>query len=485
MEEQAGDAEREDRGRNLIAAAFDWPVLWGVAASFLFYAALPYLPDGHRTLAMRYFAGHWIEYVETGLFFIGLSLLARKARDLVRERRAVEAVVNATATLPAHDATVPQSLHESLPREWKRTSIAERLRDAADHLAAPSTPVSLAETLQHLADLAADRLHGSYALHRNICWAIPILGFLGTVMGITLAIAEIDPAQLSGSLNDVTAGLAVAFDTTALALGLSLVLVFAGFAIERAESVVHDRIETFARKRLAPLGATSVASPLAHAETQAATQLVERTDALIRTQTEAWQGAIESMRRRWSDTLVEQQGRLSETLAAGMELTLTDHAAGLTAARQELVSAVSACTDRLDRTLVQSGRERARQLEAFSADIRGLWDRCRGDLDDMQDRYQQTLAEAVAAVGSDLRNWREELRASVETSQQQRSEMIRQSELLVRVTEQSGDLSRLQARLNDNLESLRATETIQEAVHSLTAATHLLTARATPWSRAA
>lgn len=485
MSEQAGDVKQDDRGRNIVATAFDWPVLWGLAASVLFYVALPWLPDGHRDLPMRYFAGHWIEYVETGLFFIGMALLARKGRDLIRERRAVDAVVQASAAASTYDATAPQTLYESLPREWKSTAIGERLRDTADHLDTWSASGSLTETLQHLADLSADRLHGSYALHRNICWAIPILGFLGTVMGITLAIAEINPEQLSGSLNEVTAGLAVAFDTTALALGLSLVLVFAGFAMERAESTVLERIETFSRKRLAPLGTTVAGSPLVQAETQAASQLVKQTDALIRTQTEAWQGAIESMRHRWAETLVEQQGQLAETLATGMELTLTDHAAGLKAAREELVSAVSSCTDRLDRTLVQTGRERARQLEAFSSDLRSLWDRCRGDLDDMQDRYQQTLSEAVSAVGSDLRNWREELRASVEASQQHRSEIHRQSELLVRVTEQSGDLSRLEARLNDNLESLRATETIQEAVHSLTAATHLLTARATPWTRAA
>lgn len=484
MSEQVDEAEQEVHGRNLLAVALNWPVLWGLSATFLFFAALPYLPDGQRSLAMRYFAGHWIEYVETGLFFIGMALLARKARDLFRERNAVDRVERSAIHFRPHDATLPQALHESLPYELKRTAVAERLRDAADHLAA-SASGSLGDALQHLADLAADRLHSSYALHRNICWAIPILGFLGTVIGITLAIAEIDPEQLSGSLDDVTGGLAVAFDTTALALALSLVLVFTGFAIERAESAVLERVETFGRKRLASLGNSIAASPLAQAESRAATELVERTDALIRTQTEAWQGAIESMRRRWADTLIEQQGHLSQTLAAGMELTLTDHAAGLKAAREELVSAVSACTDRLDRTLTQTSRERARQLEAFSADLRGLWDRCRGDLDDMQDRYQQTLAEAVSAVGSDLRTWREELRVTADAARDHRVEMNRQSELLVRVTEQSAELTKLESRLSDNLESLHATETLQEAVHSLTAATHLLTARATPWTRAA
>jgi biopolymer transport protein ExbB/TolQ len=485
MSEQGSDEVQDVYEAGLLTKLVDQPILWGLAATFAFFAALPALPDGHREFAMRYFAGHWIEYVETGLFFVGMALLVRKFAVIRRERRAIRLVQQAAAGQPPFHVSLPRTLYTALPRSLRQTVVAERLRDAADHLAVPQSPGPLGEALQHLADLAAERLHVSYALHRNICWAIPILGFLGTVMGITLAIAEIDPEQLSGSLNEVTSGLAVAFDTTALALGLSLVLVFTGFAVERTEATVLEHVETFSRKRLAPLGAASATSPLVAAEAHLAGELVTRTDAMIRSQTEAWQGAIESMRRRWADTLIEQQGQLSESLAAGMELTLTDHAAGLKAAREELVSAVSACTDRLDRTLTTTSRERARQLEAFSADLRSLWDRCRGDLDDMQDRYQKTLSEAVTAVGSDLRAWREELRSSAETTRDQRGEMNRQSELLLRVSEQSVEMSRLETRLNENLESLRAAETLQEAVHSLTAATHLLTARATPWTRAA
>lgn len=477
------------RNRGVAGAVFaflDWPVLWGLAASFLFFSALPYLPDGHREFAIRYFAGHWIEYVETGLFFVGMALLAKKARGLGLERKAIRFVETAASAARGPAASRAAEIHDTLPSTFRETVVAERLREAADHLASSQPSGSLGDALQHLADLAADRLHGSYTLHRNVCWAIPILGFLGTVIGITMAIAEIDPEKLSGSLNEVTAGLAVAFDTTALALGLSLVLVFTGFAVERAEQGVLDGVETFARKRLAPLGASVVAaSPLVEAETQAAAKLVERTDALIRTQTEAWQGAIESMRRRWADTIVEQQDQLRETLTVGMEMTLHDHAAGLKAAREELVAAVNGCTDRLDRTLAVTSRERARQLEAFSSDLRSLWDRCRGDLDDMQQRYRETLAEAVSAVGSDFRTWSDELRQTAETSRGERVELSRQTELLIRVSEQSAELSKLENRLSDNLESLRATETLQEAVHSLTAATHLLTARSTSVRRAA
>ena len=78
--------------------------------------------------------------------------------------------------------------------------------------------------MTYLAELGSGRLHDGYALIRTITWAVPILGFLGTVIGITMAIANITPDKLEASLPEVTAGLAVAFDTTALSLALSMLL---------------------------------------------------------------------------------------------------------------------------------------------------------------------------------------------------------------------------------------------------------------------
>ena len=68
---------------------------------------------------------------------------------------------------------------------------------------------SLEEHLRYLAERAADRLHASYALVRTVTWAVPILGFLGTVIGITMAIANISPSELQSSLTDVISGLSI------------------------------------------------------------------------------------------------------------------------------------------------------------------------------------------------------------------------------------------------------------------------------------
>jgi len=82
------------------------------------------------------------------------------------------------------------------------------------------------ELLQHEIDL-------KYNMMRYLVWLIPTLGFIGTVIGIALALKGAgqmpnleDQAALSEWLQGVTGSLALAFNTTLVALLLSAILVF-------------------------------------------------------------------------------------------------------------------------------------------------------------------------------------------------------------------------------------------------------------------
>ena len=92
-----------------------------------------------------------------------------------------------------------------------------------------------------------EQLKGSFSLPRFMVWAIPILGFIGTVWGISNGIAHFSDAMTStSSVTDVSAmlkenlplvtnSLATAFDTTLLALLLSIPLMMLMLTIEKAE----------------------------------------------------------------------------------------------------------------------------------------------------------------------------------------------------------------------------------------------------------
>ena len=102
---------------------------------------------------------------------------------------------------------------------------------------------ALDDELKYLSDMDAARLHTGYGLFRVIVWAIPILGFLGTVIGITMALNGIDMQAPEQSMHNVLSGLGLKFDTTALALTLSMILMFVHFSVERAENALLEQVD--------------------------------------------------------------------------------------------------------------------------------------------------------------------------------------------------------------------------------------------------
>ena len=97
-----------------------------------------------------------------------------------------------------------------------------------------------------------------YTVPRILVWAIPLLGFIGTVIGISQAVGGFegvldqagDVDQIKEGISNVTSGLAIAFDTTLLALLLSVIVMIPLVLVERMESRLLLAIEIFINDRL-------------------------------------------------------------------------------------------------------------------------------------------------------------------------------------------------------------------------------------------
>lgn len=100
----------------------------------------------------------------------------------------------------------------------------------------------------------------SYALPRILVWAIPLFGFIGTVVGISQAVTGFsgfleeagEIAQIKEGIGTVTSGLATAFDTTLLALFLSVIVMIPLVLVERFESRLLLAIDIFINDKLLP-----------------------------------------------------------------------------------------------------------------------------------------------------------------------------------------------------------------------------------------
>jgi biopolymer transport protein ExbB/TolQ len=98
-------------------------------------------------------------------------------------------------------------------------------------------------------ELVSHRLDLAYQTMRFLVWVIPTTGFIGTVVGISIALEGLqDPKHIE--FEKVTSGLAVAFYTTILALLLSAVLVLLQNLVQRREETALNRAAHYCLKNL-------------------------------------------------------------------------------------------------------------------------------------------------------------------------------------------------------------------------------------------
>lgn len=98
------------------------------------------------------------------------------------------------------------------------------------------------------ADQDEAALDTSYSLVQGFVWAIPVLGFIGTVLGLSEAIGQFtgvldsasDVERITEALKGVTAGLATAFETTLVALVAALFIQLAIVFLRKQEDEFLD-----------------------------------------------------------------------------------------------------------------------------------------------------------------------------------------------------------------------------------------------------
>jgi biopolymer transport protein ExbB/TolQ len=97
-------------------------------------------------------------------------------------------------------------------------------------------------------ELIAHRVDLRYQLLRYLSWVIPTVGFIGTVVGIASALGLVDPENMQIRL--VTGSLAVAFDTTVIALLWSAIIVLLLGIVQKEEELAVNRAGSYCLKNL-------------------------------------------------------------------------------------------------------------------------------------------------------------------------------------------------------------------------------------------
>lgn len=176
-------------------------------------------------------------------FVWALLIIAYKGVLVRRERRLLERelinVPEGIKVLP-EDAKDYARQIEALPRENRSMLVVRALQRTLDRFSATRSIRDAAETSRAVCDSEADRLDSGLAMIRYIAWAIPAIGFIGTVRHIGDALLQAN-AAVTGDISAVTSNLGIAFNATFVALLLTIILMFFLHQLQQSqEKFVHD-----------------------------------------------------------------------------------------------------------------------------------------------------------------------------------------------------------------------------------------------------
>jgi len=157
-----------------------------------------------------------------------LLLLGRQAWLTQANRKLLEKdyvrIGEAQVVLP-EDARVYSRPLEALPREEQDGFLPRLLMVAYNRFGATRSVQDAAEAVKDECEFEAASMDTKLSMVRFTAWAIPAVGFVGTVRGIGAALQEAQGA-MGGDISGVTMGLGVTFNATLTALCSCIVVMF-------------------------------------------------------------------------------------------------------------------------------------------------------------------------------------------------------------------------------------------------------------------
>lgn len=399
----------------------DGSFLLGAVATAVFYV-LMHSPGMKDHWLHRFTTEHLVEYVVIALSFWGLADVLRKLAGFPREAIALKQdwMPEQQGREPASRAAeLRSSMHETLA-PYMTSRIGRRFDAALGHVELNSSAADMREHLKSLAEQDADRSHDNYTLVRFIVRVTPVLGFLGTVVHFGTALNGVSFDKMTDHMAVIVSEMGEAFNTTTSALASAMFMMFAQFVCEWIELTIIRRTdrtvehELLNRFEVRDAEMTPFLAAVKQANDDALGLLAENLDR----QTTVWVKAFEALFQRFDARQREEAGAWNTALE-----TL--------ATRHESYDGLR--------------EERLRQL--FEV------------VDDRQERILNHIHETLERASALRDNFGDFV------------------DVLRQIADGEGKLAELQAGLDENLRTIRQTQQFDEALHGLTAAIHLLTAR--------
>ena len=312
------------------------PVCIGMSLYFLLAWAIN---EGHLTdeTALRYLTGHPVSKVTLGMFFIGSASLLLIAYNIYEQFGAEQKITlsdlpdvptpNADSSIRSIEDEVSISIDHGqqmldLPRWTHKHYLWNRLVKTLHYIYRNGSVTGVEAEMKYLAELDLERSHQRYSLVRILIWATPMLGFLGTVLGISQALGGISVGpdnDFQAMMGGLQSNLYVAFDTTALALTLSMVLMFGQFLVERFEIQLLQLVDQRTSREISNHYDMTLASSANGSFEKIGREVLEATRDVVVDQTRIWKQTISAAEQAWTASLTQTNDLVRSNLSAALD----------------------------------------------------------------------------------------------------------------------------------------------------------------------
>ncbi len=233
----------------------------GALLSVGFYLALMLVPDPWLYSTFTRTESNYIPVATVLFTFWAIAILFIKSRKLRFQRRSLRYEV----TPSAHDFVLsPQTVDQITSQLYrivddpKHFVLFNRISIAISNLKNLGRVTDVDDILRSQAEHDESAMETSYALVRGFVWAIPVFGFIGTVLGLSSAIGGFssvldstqDVSKIVDALKGVTAGLSTAFETTLQALVAATVIQIWMTFLKKSEEDFLDECSEYCLRRV-------------------------------------------------------------------------------------------------------------------------------------------------------------------------------------------------------------------------------------------
>ncbi|MEJ2088476.1 MAG: MotA/TolQ/ExbB proton channel family protein [Gammaproteobacteria bacterium] len=186
------------------------------------------------------------------LMFWAMAIMGFKGRIALKERSLLAAdivhVSEGMSILPEDTREYTRAI-QALPPETQTYLLPRALTAALQRFASTRNVQDVSEAVKSVCESESDRLDSELAMVRYIAWAIPSIGFIGTVRGIGEALGQAYKA-VEGDIAGVTASLGIAFNSTFTALVISILIMFLMHQLQLIQERLVLDTQTYCDQRL-------------------------------------------------------------------------------------------------------------------------------------------------------------------------------------------------------------------------------------------